>query len=218
VVQLTALPLGKVLEWTLPKTRIYTFGHGWSFNPGPFSIKEHVVITVMANAGLSAYATDVLAVQRFFYGQPTSYAYQIMLLLSTQLVGFSMGGLVRPLVVWPASMLWPKALVSCALFTTLHKNFGMKKGRHISREKFLAVVVAGSFIWYWVPGYLWTGLSEFNWPCWIAPNNIPVNQLLGTVTGLGMGVITFDWSMVSILGSPLVTPVSVSISLVVSSK
>ena len=37
-------------------------------------------------------------------------------------------------------------------------------------------------------------------------DNLVVNQLFGTVTGLGMGVITFDWSQISNIGSPLMVP------------
>ena len=36
--------------------------------------------------------------------------------------------------------------------------------------------------------------------------NIVVNQLFGTVSGLGMGFITFDWSQISYIGSPLMVP------------
>ena len=47
----------------------------------------------------------------------------------------------------------------------------------------------------------------FNWVCWIAPNNVVVNNLFGTIGGLGMGLFTFDWVAISAIGSPLVTPV-----------
>jgi hypothetical protein len=33
-----------------------------------------------------------------------------------------------------------------------------------------------------------------------------VNQLFGTVSGLGMGIITFDWSQIAWIGSPLMIP------------
>jgi OPT family oligopeptide transporter len=209
VAQLTALPLGKVLEWTLPATRFHTVGFSWSLNPGPFSIKEHVVITVMANvAAFNPFALDVIAVQQFFYKQSLSYSYQIMLVLSTQLIGLSLGGFLRQFVVWPANMLWPNALVRCALFTTLHKNYGMAKNGRLRREKYFCIALACSFIWYWVPGYLWTGLSIANWVCWIAPKDIVVNQLFGTISGLGMSVVTMDWTVISYyMGSPLVIPV-----------
>ncbi|KAL4069408.1 OPT oligopeptide transporter [Scleroderma citrinum] len=207
VAQLTALPLGKGLERILPTTHFRTFGYTWSLNPGPFTIKEHVLITVMANLVVSgAYATDIIATQRTFYNENFSNAYGFFLVLATQLIGFSMGGLLRRFLVYPSSMIWPGALVNSALFNTLHRAYGKPEQRHISRQKFFAIVAACSFLWYFVPGYLWTGLSVFNWVCWIAPTNVVVNTLFGTSTGLGMGFLTFDWSMISYVGSPLVTP------------
>ena len=45
----------------------------------------------------SAYATDIIAVQRFFYNQTAEdgwgYGYQIMLVVSTQMIGFCLGEL-----------------------------------------------------------------------------------------------------------------------------
>ncbi|TFK41282.1 OPT oligopeptide transporter [Crucibulum laeve] len=207
VAQLVSLPLGKGLEKILPTTRFNTFGYVWSLNPGPFSIKEHVCITVMANVVVGgAYATDVTLAQKVFYGQSLTFGYQILLALGTQVLGFSLGGLLRQFVVWPSSMIWPGALVNSALFNTLHKNYGKRDGGHMSRERFFCIAMACSFVWYWVPGYLFTALSVFNWVCWIAPNNLVVNALFGTSTGLGMSILTFDWSMIAFIGSPLVTP------------
>jgi len=206
--QLTSLPLGKGLAKILPTTRFRTFGYVWSLNPGPFNIKEHVVITVMANVVVGgAYATDIVATQKVFYGQQISFSYQIMLVLSSQIIGFSLGGLLRRFLVWPSSMIWPGALVNCALFNTLHKSYSQTDRGRMTREKFFCIAFGCSFLWYWVPGYLFTGLSVFNWVCWIAPNNAVVNQLFGTLSGLGMGIFTFDWAMIAFIGNPLVTPV-----------
>ena len=162
----------------------------------------------MANiTSMGAYATDVVLTQQIFYGQSLSLGYQMLLAVSTQVVGYSIGGILRPFVVWPSSMIWPGALVNSALFNTFHKVRYGKTNRHLSRQRFFLIAMVCSFIWYWVPGYLFTGLSMFNWICWIAPNNVVVNTLFGTATGLGMSVLTFDWSMISFFGSPLVTPV-----------
>lgn len=153
-----------------------------------------------------AYSTDVVLIQRIFYGQVVPLPYQILLALGSQVVGFALGGLMRQFVVWPPSMIWPGALVNAALFNALHKTHD-NTSRHISRQRFFFIALACSFVWYWVPGYLFTGLSMFNWICWIAPNNVVLNTLFGTSTGLGMSILTFDWSMVSFLTNPLVTPV-----------
>lgn len=209
MVQLVTLPAGKFLEHILPRRRFNTFGYVWSLNPAPFTIKEHVCITVMANVVVGgAYATDILLTQRIFYHQKLSYGYEIIIVLSSQLMGYSMAGVLRQFVVWPSSMIWPGALVNAALFNTLHRNYGNRDRGHISRERFFLYALLASFLWYWVPGFLFTGLSMFSWICWIAPKNPVVNTLFGTTTGLGMSILTFDWSMISFIGSPLVTPVS----------
>ncbi|PPQ71007.1 hypothetical protein CVT26_014269 [Gymnopilus dilepis] len=207
VAQLLSLPLGHGLAAILPTKQFKTFGYVWSLNPGPFTIKEHVCITVMANVVWGgAYSTEVVLTQRVFYGQSTPMSYQILLALGSQIIGFALGGLLRQFVVWPSSMIWPGALVNSALFNTLHKNYGRRERGHMSRGKFFCIAMACSFVWYWVPGFLFTGLSMFNWICWIAPNNVVVNALFGNTTGLGMSILTFDWSQIAFIGSPLVTP------------
>jgi OPT family small oligopeptide transporter len=99
-------------------------------------------------------------------------------------------------------------LVLCALFNTLHSQeyAGIGNRGGLSRERFFLYAFLGSFFWYFFPGYIFTALSVFSWACWIAPTNIKVNQLFGYSSGLGMGLITFDWSQIAYIGSPLATP------------
>ncbi|KAI0740140.1 OPT oligopeptide transporter [Earliella scabrosa] len=203
--QLLSYPLGRLWAYAVPSVRVF----GISLNPGPFTVKEHVLITIMANVGYqSAYATDIIAVQRVFYNQIFSFGYQWMMLMSTQLIGFSIGGIARRFLVAPPSMIWPTNLVTCALFNTLHSQqyAGIGNRGGISREWFFLYAFLGSFIWFFFPGYIFQALSYFNWVCWIAPNNVVVNQLFGYYTGLGMSLITFDWSQIAYIGSPLATP------------
>jgi OPT family oligopeptide transporter len=88
VAQLLAFPAGKLMEYAIPRSRF--------FNPGPFNIKEHTLITIMAGVAYqSAYATDIIAVQRVFYNQIWSFAYQILLIISTQMIGFAFAGFSR---------------------------------------------------------------------------------------------------------------------------
>lgn len=59
----------------------------------------------MASVGAgSAYATDVVAVQRVFYNQTWNFGYQWLITMSTQLIGFSIGGIARRFLVSPPSM------------------------------------------------------------------------------------------------------------------
>ncbi|KAH7909749.1 OPT oligopeptide transporter protein-domain-containing protein [Hygrophoropsis aurantiaca] len=205
VAQLLSYPLGQMWAAYLPRKRIL----GISLNPGPFTIKEHVLITIMASVGAqSAYATDIIAVQRVYYNQNYSFSYQWFIVVSSQLIGFSAGGIARRFLVSPPSMIWPATLVSCALFNTLHSQqyAGIGALGGISRERYFAFVCACSFFWYFFPGYLFTALSYFSWVTWIYPGDPVVAQLFGYVHGMGMSIVTFDWSQIAYIGSPLATP------------
>ncbi|KAL6307856.1 OPT oligopeptide transporter [Sparassis latifolia] len=205
VAQLISFPMGRAWAKFMPRVKIF----GVSVNPGPFTVKEHVLITIMAGVGAgSAYATDIVAVQRVYYSQTYNFGYQWMVVMSTQLIGFSIGGILRRFLVQPSSMIWPANLVTCALFNTLHSQqyAGIGNRGGISRERFFFFVFLGSFCWYFFPYYIFAALSYFNWVCWIVPNNVVVNQLFGYSTGLGMSLITFDWAQISYIGSPLATP------------
>lgn len=204
VAQLVAFPLGKALE-KLPYKAEWPLG--WFFNPGPFNIKEHTLITVMATVAYGqAYATDILATQKVYYHQDIPAGYQILLTLSTQLIGFSYAGFIRQWTVWPAAMIWPSNLPNCALMNTLHNAQGVAEGMTWSRNRMFLTVFVAIFCWEWVPNYLFMALTYFSWPAWIAPNNYGVNMVFGGEGGIGLNMITLDWSTLGYLGSPLWYP------------
>lgn len=204
VAQLVSYPMGRLWARFMPRVRVL----GVSLNPGPFTIKEHVLVTIMAGVGSgSAYATDIIAVQRVMYNQSWSFTYQWLLVISTQLIGLSAGGIARRLLVAPPSMIWPNTLVICALFNTLHsQRYLGADDAGPSRERFFTYALIGAAFWYLFPGYLFQALSMFNWVCWIAPKNTIVNQIFGFRGGLGFSLFTFDWNEIAYIGSPLVTP------------
>ena len=90
--------------------------------------------------------TDIVAVQRVFYNQHWNFGYQWMLVMSTQLIGFSIGGIARRFLVDPPSMIWPANLVNTALFNTLHSQHYAGEGDRggIGRERFFLYAFAAS--------------------------------------------------------------------------
>ncbi|KAF8967215.1 hypothetical protein BGZ52_011194, partial [Haplosporangium bisporale] len=74
----------------------------------------------------------------------------------------------------------------------------------MTRMKYFLMITLGSFIWYWLPGYIFPTIGTLAWICWINPDNIVLSQLTGS-DGLGIGTIALDWSAYSIV-APLVTP------------
>jgi len=104
-------------------------------------------------------------------------------------------------------MIWPGLLVSTAMFTTLHKDENKPAdGWLISRWRFFLIFFFGSFSFYFLPGLLFPALSYFNVVTWLAPDNVVIANLFGTSSGLGLFSMSFDWSQIAYIGSPLVTP------------
>lgn len=207
---LVSYPFGKFLAFTLPITtyRLPRFlgSAEFSFNPGPWNIKEHVLVYIMANVAISPpYAINAVVVMQVNYSIDPGFWFTVLFVLSTQLTGFGLAGVCRRFLVWPASMVWPQNLVVCTLLNTLHAEDEEGSGG-ITRFRYFAYLLSGAFFWYFIPGFLFQALSIFSFVCWIVPNNVPVNQLFGVENGLGMSLLTFDWNEIAWINSPLMVP------------
>lgn len=129
-IMLVTYAIGKLLARILPtkvfKTRFFSF----TLNPGPFNIKEHMLICVTAGtSAYTAYAIDNITVQRLFYNHDIGWVGDVLLLLTTQCIGYGMAGFLRNILVKPARMLWPSVLVSVALFHALHNTNPMDRSK-----------------------------------------------------------------------------------------
>ncbi|OMO50835.1 Oligopeptide transporter OPT superfamily [Corchorus capsularis] len=91
-VQVATLPIGRFMASTLPTTKFRIPGFGsreFSLNPGPFNMKEHVLITIFANAGAAfgggtAYAVNIVTIIKAFYGRSISFVSSWLLIVTTQ--------------------------------------------------------------------------------------------------------------------------------------
>ncbi|KAG0203826.1 hypothetical protein BGX28_004031 [Mortierella sp. GBA30] len=216
VVSLVSLPIGKFMARVMPTRQFRIFGQQYSLNPGPFNIKEHALIgTAVACCSSTAYAVDIVILQKKYYNDDQGFFAGFMLTLTTQITGFSLAGVLRKFLVKPAHMIWPANLVTVALFRTLHESSsdddrmqsedGAVGRKRIGRMSFFLWVTAGSFLWYWFPNYIFPTLTAFSVLCWINPNNVVLSQLTGS-NGLGIGTLSFDWATSTSALWPLVTP------------
>ncbi len=56
-------------------------------NPGPFNIKEHVLITIFANSGAgSVYAAHVLSAVKLYYKRALTFLPALIVMLTTQVL------------------------------------------------------------------------------------------------------------------------------------
>jgi hypothetical protein len=96
VAQIIAWVIGQGWYAVVPAKQISLFGAKCDLNPGPFNMKEHAVIMVMASVSFSvAYATDVILAQLAFYKQDFGLIFQLLIVVSTQSLGFGMAGILR---------------------------------------------------------------------------------------------------------------------------
>jgi hypothetical protein len=175
---------------------------------GKWNEKEHSCVYISSNVSFGfAFATDVIVEQTQFYNQKVSIMYQLLLILSTQILGYTFAGLARRFLVRPGGMIWPGTLMSAAMFTTLHKEKNVvANGWTMTRWKLFFIVWLSAFLFYFLPGLLMPALSYFSVITWFAPKNVIIANLFGVSSGLGMFPITFDWAQIAYIGSPLLTP------------
>ncbi|KAF9974446.1 hypothetical protein BGZ73_002131 [Actinomortierella ambigua] len=199
VVSLVSLPIGNLMARTFSTRKFRIFGRECSFNPGPFNIKEHVLIgTAVACSSSTAYAVDIVILQRKYYNEDKGFLAGFLLILTTQITGFSLAGVLRKFLVKPAHMIWPANLVTVALFRTLHEN---KTGTESNSGHYKGP----SRMRYWFPNYIFPTLTALSVLCWIKPDNIVLAQLTGS-NGLGIGTLSLDWATSTSALAPLVTP------------
>ncbi|RWW65640.1 hypothetical protein BHE74_00027034 [Ensete ventricosum] len=190
--QIAVVPLGHLMASTITD-RVFFKGSRWEFtlNPGPFNMKEHVLITIFANSGAgSVYAIHVVTAVKIFYQKHITFFVSFLVVITTQ-----------------ARILFaPFARV----VVLLHDSFRLRRG--LAWIRCWASDGRGysggiCFAYYVFPGYLVSMLTSLSWVCWIFPQSILAQQLGSGLYGLGIGAIGLDWSTISsYIGSPLASP------------
>ncbi|XP_022973117.1 oligopeptide transporter 3-like [Cucurbita maxima] len=210
LMQIVVLPIGRFMASTLPNRDFHFFRWKFSLNPGPFNMKEHVIITIFANCGISygggdAYSIGAITVMKAYYKQGLNFFLALLIVLTTQILGYGWAGMLRRYLVDPVEMWWPANLAQVSLFRALHETEDRSKG--MTRMKFFLIFMGASFVYYVFPGYLLQILSFFSWVCWVWPRSITAQQIGSSQSGLGLGAFSFDWAGISAYhGSPLVSP------------
>ncbi|KAK7244641.1 hypothetical protein RIF29_39466 [Crotalaria pallida] len=207
--QIVTLPLGKLMAALLPTKPIRVPFTKWSFsmNPGPFHLKEHVLITIFASSGSSGvYAISIITIVKAFYHRSIHPVAAYLLALSTQMLGYGWAGIFRRFLVDSPYMWWPANLVQVSLFRAFHENEKRPKGGN-TRLQFFFMVFATSFAYCIVPGYFFQSISTISFVCLIWKNSITAQQIGSGMKGLGIGSFGFDWNtVVGFLSSPLAMP------------
>ncbi|KAG0072907.1 hypothetical protein BGZ89_001582 [Linnemannia elongata] len=190
-VNLASYALGTGMARVLPTNKLTIGGYSMSFNSGPFNIKEHTVIGIaVSTASTVAYATDILAVTDLFLSHRINALGSIVLIITTQCLGYGMAGVLRKYLVYPAEMVWWGNLVQVVFYNAIHNTDEFKTKKMIrgwSYMKYFWVFCGGMFLWEFVPQFL-----------------API--LFNSYTGPGILSLSFDWT--SIGGATMWLPLS----------
>ncbi|KAI1394257.1 peptide transporter MTD1 [Hypoxylon trugodes] len=194
--------------WALSTPRPDRFKTKWIQNTlkfvnsgQPFGIKEHVVASLVAssaNNGLSG--VEVYAAERLFYDRSISASTAVLATFSISLCGFVLAGLLRPLIVYPAEMVYWLTLPQVVLFQNLHFDHVANRGRLIKFGWALFFAV----VWEIFPAYIipwFSGISIFCLASINAPKS--TRTIFSTIFGgassnEGMGILNFslDWQYI----------------------
>lgn len=212
VVQLLLYPSGVACAYIFPKKSFKIWKWTIDLNPGPWNHKEQMLATIFfsvsAGTPYVSYNIHVQRLSRYYNNQWADWGYQILLILSTNFMGFGFAGIMRKFAVYPIRSIWPTILPTLALNQALlqPEKKSVINGWSISRYSFFFLFFGASFLYFWFPNYLFEALSYFNWLTWIAPDNFTLALVTGSQYGLGLNPIpTFDWNIIN-FNNPLTLP------------
>ncbi|GJJ70241.1 hypothetical protein EMPS_02590 [Entomortierella parvispora] len=214
-VNLATYGMGVAMARTLPTGSISVFGYSMSMNSGPFNIKEHCLMGIaVSTASTYAYAIDILAATdlNLKYRIPTLGS--LILILTTQCLGYGMAGMLRKFLVYPAQMVWWANLVQVVFYNAMHNTDEFKSKRMIrgwSYMKFFWVICGCMFIYEFLPQWLAPMFVFMDWICWIKPFDFDFWALFSSFSGSGIMSISLDWN--SIGGSTMWLPLATQVCL-----
>jgi len=182
---------------------------------------------VLASSGASsAYAADILVVMDLYFQMPMGPISSIVLLLTTQCIGFGLAGassqfrllkihpaspgMLQNLLVTPPAMYWPAILVTVQLFTTLYSHTSSALSRTAQlltrqRLRVFMLVFLVTFLYQFLPLLLFPTLTSVSVLCLMNNRSWWMRTLGSGYNGLGVGDLSLDWSSVGSSG-PLYTP------------
>ncbi|XP_042466399.1 oligopeptide transporter 1-like [Zingiber officinale] len=147
-----------------------------------------------------------ITIAKIFYRKEIHILPALLLVISTQFLGFGFAGLFLKVFVDSPYMWWPNVIASISLYRALHEQDKRPKGG-LSRYQFFFIVCAAIFAYSIIPAYFFQSVTALSFVCWIWKDSITAQQIGSGMNGLGVGSISLDWMTVtSFLGSPLVLP------------
>ncbi|KAI9202616.1 OPT oligopeptide transporter protein-domain-containing protein [Polychytrium aggregatum] len=210
---IVSYPMGIFLAKILPDVRFKLFGVENSLNPGPFSVKEHVLIYIMSNSNTPYGIDNVVGQIASVYLNDTAIKlwHSILWILATQCLGLGLAGMAREFLVKPAAMYWPGNMGILAMFASFHgtgeQSASYSSKYSMSRFRFFWLAFIAYSVWAVVPTFIAPALSSIAVLCFFRAGKNSLTNIFGSATkGVGLMALTLDWSQFNGYIQPLTTP------------
>lgn len=185
-------------------------GPEW-WNPGPLSTKESVFSVIMAaSASAGVLGVEVIAAQDVMFDKQMPAIVSVMTLLSSQLIGYGIAGLLRPILVYPSRIIFPGVLPVVALFHSMSSQ----SETTVKQMSFFKKAIAATSLYEIIPTYLAPALSAVSIWCLTLPRVPAITNLFGgslPAEGMGLMSVSADWTLVG-SHSPLFVPLLAQIT------
>ena len=199
-VQIAANYAGLWLARVLPHRRISVPFTRWSFdlNPGPWSIKEHVLVTITAASGATGnLAATPISVGELYFNERLHPAAAILFMWSIDATGYAFAAIARQVLLYEPEYPWFQALCQTALFETQNRQNQNPTPTARRQMRVFWLVLLGITLWQFLPEFVFPMLGSMAFLCWVAPHN-PVANFVGSgLGGMGFLNLSFDWANIS---------------------
>ncbi|KAL3421551.1 putative plant-like oligopeptide transporter [Phlyctema vagabunda] len=211
---LASAPLGRLLARVLPDYTVPLGKFSFSLNPGPFSIKEHAIIGIAANAGSQGqWATFLPTNAALYYGITMNPAVALFFGWGASLLGFSFAAMVRKILIDDPEFIFPLSLQQVTLYRSMQGKSEFHASKEKKQMKVFWLLLLATFVWQFLPEYLFPFVASLAPLCWFASRNHTVNFLGAGRGGIGLLNITLNWS--NITSTVITYPYSVQVTVFV---
>ncbi|OCF42319.1 hypothetical protein I317_03823 [Kwoniella heveanensis CBS 569] len=195
---LASQPLGKTLAKILPDKRVPLGRWSFSLNPGPFSVKEHVIIGIAANAGSQgSWVTFLPTNAALYYDITMNPATALFFGWGASLLGFSFAAMVRPLLIDDPQFIFPLSLQQVTVYRGIQGTSDLHIERSKQQMKAFWLIFAGVFVWQFLPEFIFPFVGALAPLCWFASKSHKVNFIGAGRGGMGLLNITLNWSNIT---------------------
>ncbi|KAJ7735539.1 OPT oligopeptide transporter [Mycena maculata] len=203
-------PMGRSMARVLPNYTVPLGRFSFSLNPGPWSTKEHALVGIAANAGSQGqWSTFLPTNAKLYYGIDYHPAVSLFFGWGAALIGFSFAAMCRQILIYDPTFVFPLSLQQVTLYRSMEQKGKEGSDRASRQMRVFWIVLGTTFLWQFLPEFVFPFTASLAPLCWFASRNHVVNFLGSGIGGIGLLNITLDWS--NITSTVITYPYSVQV-------